>query len=83
MAWTVAGLVFLGVAVMRVDPQFERYAAEFFGRVLLATLPAAVVLAARGTGWAWNQGLTLRLASALLVAWALVSGIQNWMVWFL
>ncbi len=83
MAWTVAALVFLGVAVMRVDAPFQRYAAEFFGRVLLATLPAAVVLAARGTGWAWNQGLTLRLASALLVAWALVSGIQNWMVWFL
>jgi hypothetical protein len=82
MAWAVAGLVFLGVAVMRVDAPFQRYAAEFFGRVLLATSPAAVVLAARGTGWAWNQGLTLRLGSASLVAWALVSGIQNWISWF-
>jgi hypothetical protein len=82
MAWAVACLVFLGVAVMRVDAPFQRYAAEFFGRVLLATLPAAVILAARGTGWAWNQGLTLRLASAVLVACALLSGIQNWISWF-
>jgi hypothetical protein len=82
MAWSVAGLVFLGVAVMRVDAPFQRYAAEFFGRVLLATSPAWVVLAARGTGWAWKQGLTLRLGSAVLVAWALASGMQNWNSWF-
>jgi hypothetical protein len=82
MAWAVSGLVFLGVAVMRVDAPFQRYAAEFFGRVLLATSPAGVVLAARGTGWAWNQGLTLRLGAASLVAWALVSGIRTWISWF-
>jgi hypothetical protein len=81
-ARAVSGLVFIGVAVMRVDQPFKRYAAEFFGRVLLATLPAAVVLAARGTGWAWNGGLTLRLGSALLVLLALASGIQNWISWF-
>jgi hypothetical protein len=67
---------------MRVDAPFQRYAAEFFGRVLLATSPAWVVLAARGTGWAWKQGLTLRLGSAVLVAWALASGMQNWNSWF-
>jgi hypothetical protein len=82
MAWSVACLVFLGVAMMRVDAPFQRYSAEFFGRVLLATFPAAVVLAARGTGWAWNQGLTFRLGSALLVAWALMSGIETWRSWF-
>ena len=83
LAWTIACAAFLGVAVMRVDAPFQRYAAEFFGRVLLATFPAAVVLAARATGWAWRQGVPARLVSASLVAWAMVLGIQNWMAWFL
>jgi hypothetical protein len=82
MAWSVACLIFLGVALMRVDAPFQRYSAEFFGRVLLATFPAAVVLAGRGTGWAWTQGLTLRVASASLVALAVASGIQTWLSWF-
>jgi len=82
LAWTVAGAVFFAVAVMRVDAPFQRYAAEFFGRVLLATFPAAVVLAARATGWAWKQGLPLRLASASLVVCAVILAIQNWTAWF-
>ena len=76
------GAVFLGVAVMRVDAPFQRYAAEFFGRVLLATFPAAVVLAARGAAWVWNHGANGRIASALLILWAIVPGTQHWMVWF-
>lgn len=83
MAWTIACAVFLAVAVMRVDAPFQRYASEFFGRVLLATFPAAVLLAARATGWAWKHGVPLRLASALLAACAVTLGIQNWMAWFL
>jgi hypothetical protein len=83
MAWAVACAVFFAVAVMRVDAPFQRYAAEFFGRVLLATFPAAVLLAARTTGWAWKQGLRLRLAAASLVVFAVVLGIRNWMAWFL
>jgi 4-amino-4-deoxy-L-arabinose transferase-like glycosyltransferase len=83
IAWTVACVVFLAVAVIRVDAPFQRYAAEFFGRVLLATFPAAVLLAARATGWARKQGVPIRLASAFLVACAVVSGLQNWMGWFL
>jgi len=82
MAWAVACAVFLGVAVMRVDAPFQRYAAEFFGRVLLATFPAAVVLAARGAAWMWNQRAAGRIASLGLVLWAVVRGTQNWMVWF-
>ena len=82
LAWTVACVVFFAVAVMRVDAPFQRYAAEFFGRVLLATFPAAVLLAARAAGWAWKQGLTLRLAAVSLVACALILAIQNWMAWF-
>ncbi len=68
MAWTVACAVFLAVAVMRVDAPFQRYAAEFFGRVLLATFPAAVLLAARATGWAWKHGVPLACVGVLSVA---------------
>ncbi len=82
VAWAAVCLIFLGVAVMRVDAPFQRYAAEFFGRVLLATCPAAAILAARGAAWAWNYRPPTRLASALLVGWAAVLGIQNWAVWF-
>ena len=82
MAWAVSCAVFLGVAVMRVDAPFQRYAAEFFGRVLLATFPAAVVLAARGAAWLWNHGATGRIVSALLMLWAVVLGTPHWIVWF-
>jgi hypothetical protein len=83
MAWAGACTIFFAVAVMRVDAPFQRYAAEFFGRVLLATAPAAVVLAGRGTGWAWTHGLALRFASASLVGCALALGNRTWISWFL
>jgi hypothetical protein len=83
LAWAIACVLFLGVAVMRVDAPFQRYAAEFFGRVLLATFPAAVALAARGTAWAWNQGRFPRVASALLVLFAVIVGVRSWLEWFL
>jgi hypothetical protein len=68
--------------VIRVDAPFQRYAAEFFGRVLLATFPAAVLLAARAAAWAWNRGMPARVVSALLVVGAVILGIQSWMEWF-
>jgi len=83
MAWSIAGAAFLGVAVARVDAPFQRYAAEFFGRVLLATFPAAVLLAARGAAWAANLRAAGRIASAILVLCAVVLGIQSWTSWFL
>jgi hypothetical protein len=83
LAWIFAGLVFLAVAVMRVDAPFQRYAAEFFGRVLLATFPAAVVLAARGTSWAWNYAVATRVTASLLVLAAAILGVESWMQWFL
>ncbi len=83
LAWTVAGVAFLGVAVMRVDPPFQRYAAEFFGRVLLATSPAGVLLAARTVGWASKEGPGPRLASAFLMLCAAVLAVQSWTSWFL
>ena len=80
-AWGIAYLVFLGVAVMRVDAPFQRYAAEFVGRVLFATYPAAVLLAAAGVGWAWRAGIVPRIASVLLLAGAVVVGVREWAGW--
>ena len=82
VAWAVACLVFLGVAVMRVDAPFQRYAAEFFGRVLLATSPAIVILAARGASWGWRQGTTARIASGMLVMGCVALAGRAWIVWF-
>jgi hypothetical protein len=81
-AWGIAYVTFLGVAVTRVDAPFQRYAAEFFGRVLLATYPAAVVLAGCGIGWAWSRGIAARAVSTVLVGWAMVLGLQHWRGWF-
>ena len=82
-AWGVACAAFLGVAVMRVDAPFQRYATEFFGRVLLATCPAVVMLAARGASWGWRAGTPIRIASVALVCCAAVLGLRSWLAWFL
>jgi hypothetical protein len=81
MAWGAAYLVFLGVALMRVDVQYQRYSYEFVGRVAFATYPAAVILAAQGAVWAWRAGTALRLASAALLLSAVVVGVQGWLGW--
>jgi hypothetical protein len=81
-AWGVAYIAFLAVAVMRVDAPFQRYAAEFFGRVLFATYPAAVMLAACGLGWAWPRGIAARVLTVVLVGCAVILGMQHWMGWF-
>jgi hypothetical protein len=73
--------VFLGVALMRVDVQYERYSLEFVGRVVYATSPAIVILAAYGAMWGWRANLVSRFASAALVAIALVMGTRAWMQW--
>jgi hypothetical protein len=75
-------LAFLAVAVIRVDAPFQRYAAEFFGRVLLATFPGAVMLAARGGAWAWHRGMPTRIASLVLMCSAGAFGLHAWLLWF-
>src|SRR5690606_37224674 len=62
-AWCVAWLAFLFVGTLtRVDTQYQRYAAEFVGRVNLASYPAAAVLGGIGAAamirtwpriWSW------------------------------
>jgi hypothetical protein len=81
MAWAAAYLVFLGVALMRVDVQYQRYSFEFVGRVAFATYPAAVILAAQGAVWAWRAGTPARLASVALLLSAVVVAVQGWLGW--
>ena len=82
LAWvaTCAAFVFFGV-VGPVEPRFYRYTVEFIGRVVYATWPAAIVLAATGGAWAWRAGTAGRLASGALVGAAVWVGASNWWSW--
>ena len=82
LAWSVACLAFLCVAVMRVDAPFQRYAAEFFGRVLLATCPAAVLLATRGASWGLGTRMVTRIASAIFLCCCAILAGHSWTTWF-
>jgi hypothetical protein len=82
LAWSVAYLLFLGVGVMRVSGPFQRYAAEFVGRVVLATYPAAVMLAGRGAGWAWEGNAARRAVAVVLLLAAVLEGARRWEAWF-
>ena len=64
-----------------VEPRFYRYTVEFIGRVIYATWPAVVVVAAAGGAWAWRAGPIGRLASAILVGSAVWVGALNWWSW--
>ena len=80
--WALAYAVFFGVAVgPRVAGPFERYAAEFISRVVLAICPAAAILAARGAAWSWRSGLTWRVVCLTLLGWAAATGIDAWLEW--
>ncbi len=80
--WAAAWIAFLVVSVMApVDVGYERYAAEFIGRVDLSTYPAAILLASRGAVWMWRAGLIARLASTALLVWAAGLGWRYWSGW--
>jgi len=82
LAWGVAFLVFSGVGIVpRVDAAFERYTAEFVGRVVFATYPAAVILGAAGFLRGWGAGLIPRAGATVLLVWSLVLGVQAWARW--
>jgi hypothetical protein len=81
IAWSVTFALFLGVALMRMGPQFERYSLEFVGRVVYATCPALVVLAAHGAMAAWRAGSARRAAAAGILLWALIDGAREWAQW--
>jgi hypothetical protein len=81
-AWGVVCLAFVAFATISPGSgTYQQDASEFIGRVEHATMPAAVLLAARGAVWSWGAGRTLRLASGALLIWAAVSGIRAWAMW--
>jgi hypothetical protein len=80
----LAYLGYLGVGtLLPVGPEFERYAAEFVGRVNLASYPAAVVLAGAGGAWAWRSGTAMRVATGILLLLAVAGGVRHWADWIL
>jgi len=81
LAWTVTYFVFLAVAVMRVETQYQRYSYEFVGRLAFATYPAAIVLGGLGAAWGWRAGLGTRIATAVLLSSAVIVGIRSWIEW--
>ena len=42
--------------VTPVEPRFYRYNVEFIGRVVYATWPAVIIVAATGGAWLWRSG---------------------------
>ena len=74
-AWTLVWLVFSASTVFaRVGDEYVRYAAEFLGRINLATLPLIAILAARGANRRW-----LGIA---MFGWAIALAVQSWLGWF-
>ena len=73
--------MFLGVGLMRVDPQYQRYSLEFVGRVAFATYPAFVILAAHGAARAWRGGTVTRVVASALLVFAVATGVRYWYLW--
>ena len=88
VAWAVVWLVFSASTVFaRVDAEYVRYAAEFLGRINLATIPLLAVLAGRGAAWAWSpeaaRAQTMaKVAVIALMVWAVVLGGIELAKWF-
>lgn len=75
-AWTLVWLVFSASTVFaRVGDEYVRYAAEFLGRINLATLPLIAILAARGANRPW--------LGIVMFGWAIALAVQNWIGWFI
>ena len=82
IAWGVTFVLFLGAALMRVDPQFQRYSLEFVQRVALAASPLFALLAAAAAAWGWRGGRWMRVAAALVLAAAMHLGLREWAAWW-
>jgi hypothetical protein len=80
-AWAVTFVVFFGVGVMRVGPEFERYSLEFVGRVAHATYPAAVIAGGLGAAWAWRAGIATRAMVLVVLGAAMAGSISEWIRW--
>jgi hypothetical protein len=64
-----------------VQGPFERYVVEFIGRVVLATAPAAAILAARAVSRAQERPATLGAVAWSLVGMAGLVGLDAWLNW--
>jgi hypothetical protein len=88
-AWGTVWVVFSASTVFaRVDREYVRYAAEFLGRINLATVPLIAVLAARGAAAGWDPETSdslrrpLQLAAIVLLAGTLILAVNAWLGWF-
>jgi hypothetical protein len=81
LAWAAAFVVFAGVGVARVEPQFQRYSYEFVGRVALATYPAAAVLGGYGAIWVWRAGAAGRVVSIVVLVAGIAGAVRGWLAW--
>lgn len=83
VAWGGAWIVFLLAGTLtRVDTEYQRYAAEFVGRVNLAAYPVAVMLAAVGASSIWSAHGIGRAGAIVLLGAAAVLGGAAWFSWF-
>jgi hypothetical protein len=74
-AWALVWLVFSASTVFaRVGDEYVRYAAEFLGRINLATLPLIAILAARGAN---RTSLGI-----VMFGWAIWLAVHSWLGWF-
>ncbi|NQW04176.1 MAG: hypothetical protein HQ485_09120 [Acidobacteria bacterium] len=71
----------IGVVFAPVEQSFQRYSAEFFSRVTLATYPAMVIAAALGLVTLWRAGAAGRWPAAALGLAALAIGAREWVQW--
>ena len=55
LAWAIVWVVFSASTVFsKVDQEYVRYAAEFLGRINLATMPLLAILAGYGAAAGWD-----------------------------
>ncbi len=82
MALVATWAAFMFVVVLApIEQSFQRYAAEFISRAVLATYPAMVICAALGVVSAWRAGVVWRSAGAILLLAAAIVGGQAWLQW--
>jgi len=81
-AWGLVWLAFVAFSVLSPGNRtYQQDAFEFISRVDHATMPAAVLLAARGAIWAWREGRAPRLASGALLLGSVIVGVRAWATW--
>jgi hypothetical protein len=82
VGWVLSGAVFVLLAIVAPgNIQYQQDAWEFIGRVLHATYPAVVLLAALGVAWAFRAGAVPGTAGGLLIVGAVLIWMRAWRGW--